>query len=137
RSPMATQTMLLPGKVTVKLDDWGNHALSTDNDFADLDHRAYVGIVCNVGHDLLGVRPEAGLERLNRVTKDVAHSHIGCGSSGCSARKSFVDGVILAGIAHARLHERHVLVAIILVVEACALLVGVHNADLDHGCSLV
>src|SRR5436190_2227741 len=40
--------------------------LSAYDDFTDLDHRGLVGIVRDVGHDLLGMRPKTGLERLDR-----------------------------------------------------------------------
>src|SRR5690242_6521720 len=79
--------------------------LMADDHFADLDYRRLVSIVRNVGHDLLGVRPEAGLEGLDGVAEDVAHADISRGSAGGAAGEALVDGVVLAGIAHARLHQ--------------------------------
>jgi len=106
--------------------------LSADDDFADLDHRGLVGIVRDISHDLLGMRPEAGLEGLDRVTEDVTHSDIGCGSPGCATGHALVDRVGLARIAHAGFHERHMLVAVVIVIEAPAWRIGIHYAYLDH-----
>ena len=57
-------------------------APSADDDFTDLDHRAQIGIVRNVAHDLLGMRAKPGLEGLDRVAEDVTHSDIGRGRAG-------------------------------------------------------
>src|SRR5262249_35501376 len=47
-----------------------------------------------------------------------------------------VHRVEAAGVAHARLHQRHVAVAVVLVVEARAGLARIHDADLDHDVSM-
>src|ERR1700712_4435868 len=66
---------------------------SADDDFADLHDRRDVGIVLDVAHDLLGVRPEAGLERLDRVGEDMTHADIGRRRAGGAAAEALVDGV--------------------------------------------
>ena len=52
-----------------------------------------------------------------------------------AAGDALVDAVRLASVAHPREYQRHVLVAVVDVVEAGAGGVGVHHADLDHGLS--
>src|SRR5690349_12834687 len=106
--------------------------LSAYDDFTDLDDRRLVGVVRDIRHDLLGVRPEAGLEGFDRVAEDMTHSDIGGGCAGCAAGHALVDRVGLAGIAHARFHQRHMLVAVVLMVEACPGRIGIHYAYLDH-----
>src|SRR5229473_5268625 len=76
-------------------------ASSAYHDFADLDDRGLVGIVWNVCHDLLGMRPKTSLECLDRVAEDVTHSDIRRRSAGCSTRKALVNSVGLASITHA------------------------------------
>src|SRR5229473_7798998 len=76
-------------------------ASSAYHDFADLDDRGLVGIVWNVCHDLLGMRPKTSLECLDRVAEDVTHSDISCGSSGRSTREAFVYSIVLASTIHA------------------------------------
>ena len=49
----------------------------TDHHVADLNHGLKVGVVLEVLHDLIRVRAEPGLERLDRVTEDVAHADVG------------------------------------------------------------
>src|SRR5882757_1649632 len=105
----------------------------TYNDFADLHDRRDIGVVLNITHDLLRMRPETGLEGFDGVGEDVTHANIGRGSAGCSASKTFVDGVVLASVAHTRFYQRHVLVPVIVVIEARTGVVGIHNTDLDHG----
>jgi hypothetical protein len=108
-------------------------APSADDDFTDLDHRAQIGIVRNVAHDLLGMRAEPGLEGLDRVAEDVTHSDIGRGRAGGSAGKALVHGVGLARVTHAGFQERHVLVPVVRVVEARARRIRIHHTYLDHG----
>src|SRR5260221_19422 len=103
-------------------------ASSADHDFADLNHRGQVGIVRDISHDLLHVWPKAGLECLGGIAKDVTHCDIGRGSAGSSTGKALVHGVGLASIAETSLHQWHVLVAIILVVEARAWCIRIHDA---------
>ena len=67
--------------------------LSAYDDFTDLDDRGLVGIVWDVCHDLLGMRPKTSLECLDGVAEDVTHSDIRRRSAGCSARKSLVNSV--------------------------------------------
>src|SRR4051812_17224421 len=103
-----------------------------DNDLAYLNDRGEIGVVGDVGHDLFCVRAKAGLKAFHRVTEDMAHAHVGSRTAGLATGEAFVDGVIQAGIAHTRLYQRHVLVAIVRVVESCSCSVRVHHADLDH-----
>src|SRR6188472_4219951 len=66
---------------------------SADDDFADLHDRRYVRVVLDVAHDLLGVRSEGGLVRLDRVAEDVAHADIGRRCAGSAAAEALVDRV--------------------------------------------
>ena len=75
----------------------------------------------------------AGLEGIKRVDEDMAHADIGRGRAGGTSRNALVHRVRLAGLAEALLHQRHVLVAIIGVVETRPFLVRIHDADLEHG----
>src|SRR3954453_6733677 len=98
-----------------------------DHDLADLNDRCQIGVVGNVPEDLRGVRPETFLEGFRAVTEDVTHADIGWRCSRLSAGHALVDCVVLAIGAHARLQERHVLVTIVVVIEAGTGLVGVHH----------
>src|SRR5882724_5231865 len=79
------------------------------------------------------MRAKARLEGLNRVAEDVTHPDIGRGRARRAPRNALVHGVGLARIAQPRLQQRHVLVAVIFVIEARARRVRIHNAYLDHG----
>src|SRR5262249_26327818 len=105
----------------------------SDHDIADLDDWRKIRVVRNISHDLLGMWAKAGLERLDRVTEDVTHGDIGRGRARGAAGNTFVDRVELAGIAQARLDQRHVLVFVIGMVEPGAWRVRIHDTDLDHG----
>jgi len=107
--------------------------LSAYDDFTDLDDRRLIGIVWDVCHDLFGMRPKTSLECVDRVAEDVTHSDIRRRSAGCSTRKALVNSVGLASIPHASFHEWHMLISVVLVVEARARRIGIHNAYLDHG----
>ena len=107
--------------------------LSANDDFTDLDDRRLIGIVWDVRHNLLGMRPKTGLEGFDRVAEDVAHSDICRGSAGRSTGQTLVNRVGLASITHASFHEWHMLIPVVRVVEACARRIGIHNAYLDHG----
>src|SRR6267142_2276358 len=76
--------------------------------------------------------PEAGLKCFNGVAKQVTHGNIGSWSPRRSASKSLFNRVVLAARAHPVFYERHVLVAVIGVVESCPRRVDVHHADFDH-----
>src|SRR6185437_5608941 len=108
-------------------------SLGADHHFADLDHRGDVRIVRYIAHDLFTVLAHPGLERLERVDIDVAHADIGRRCARSAARKTLVHRIELAGLAKAVLDQRHVLVAVIGVIEARAFLVRIHDADLEHG----
>src|SRR5690348_1568798 len=71
----------------------------SDHNFADLNHRGDIGVVLDVAHDLLAVLAHPGLEGIERVHKDVAHSDIGGRRAGSAARNPLVHGVVLAGVA--------------------------------------
>src|SRR5207244_649584 len=67
------KVMLLRWAGAFKPDPRGKRsASSADDDLTDLDDRGLVGIVWDVLHDLLRMRPKSGLECLDRVTEDVA-----------------------------------------------------------------
>src|SRR5260370_39460943 len=83
------------------------------------------------------MRPKTSLECVDRVAEDVTHSDIRRRSAGCSTRKALVNSVGLASIPHARFHEWHMLISVVLVVEARARRIGIHNAYLDHGAAPV
>src|SRR5579871_4231760 len=70
----------------------------SDHDIADLDNRRQIGVVRNISHDLLGMRAKAGLERFDRVTKDMTHGDIGRRRSRRSAGNALVDCIELAGV---------------------------------------
>lgn len=91
---------------------------SADNDLTDLTNWRDVGVIGDVSADFPGMRAEACLERFQRLAEDMAHRYIRCRAIGCSARKSFVHRVAQAAIAHQPLDHRHVLVAVILMVES-------------------
>jgi hypothetical protein len=105
----------------------------TDYHVAYLYHRLEVGIIRDVLQDLVRVRAEAGLERLDRVTEDVAHADVGWRSVRRSAGETLVDRVVLAVRAHAVLHQWHVLVLIVRMVETRAWLVRIKHTDFYHG----
>src|ERR1043165_8725954 len=67
----------------------------------------------------------------------MTHADIGRGRAGGAASESLVDRVVLAGIAHACLHQRHVLFPVVVVVEARTGIVGIHHTYLDHGLGLL
>src|SRR4029453_2320418 len=100
--------------------------------FAYLNDGGQVGVVRNVGHDLFRVRPEARLKRLDGITEDVAHANVGRRGAGCAAGEPFVDGVVETSVSQALLHQWHMLVTVVLVVETGSRRVRVHHADLDH-----
>src|SRR5262245_51139626 len=91
---------------------------SLHHHFAYLKYGGQVGVVRNVGHDLLCVRPEGCLKRLDGITEDVAHANVGRRGTGCAAGKPFVNGVVKTRVTQALLYQRHMLVAVVLVVEA-------------------
>src|SRR5262245_6694580 len=82
-----------------------------DDDLADLEDRGQVGVVRNVAHNLLRVRPEGRLESLDGRAEDVAHADIGRGCAGCAAGQPLVHGVVQTCRAEALLDQGHVLVA--------------------------
>src|SRR6516162_4421994 len=103
------------------------------NDYlADLNHRRKIGVLGDVSQDLLRVRPEAGLERFHRFTENVAHRDIRRRSTRGATRQPLVDGVVPTVVGHARLHQRHVLIAVVIVVESSPRLMRVHHAHFDH-----
>src|SRR5262249_36608128 len=108
----------------------------SDHYLADLQDRLKIRVVGNIGQDLLGMRPEPSLERLHVVAVNVTHANVRRGLARGSAGKSFVHRVEKAGGAHAVFYQRHVLVAVVRMVEPRAWLVGVHDTDLDHLCLL-
>src|SRR5215470_1774633 len=105
---------------------------SLHHHFAYLNDGSQVGVLRNVGHDLFRVRPEGRLKRLDGIAEDVAHAHVGRRGAGCTAGQPFVDGVVKTCPTHAFLYQWHMLVAVVLMVEAGSRSVRVHHADLDH-----
>lgn len=55
---------------------------STDHHLADLHYRRKIGVVGDIGQDLIGMRPEAGAEGLHRLAEDMAHADEGGGLPG-------------------------------------------------------
>ena len=78
------------------------------------------------------MRAEASLKRFDRVAMNMAHADVGSRCTGVPPGNAFVNGVVPAAVSHSSLHERHVLVAVILVVKPSARQVGVHHTHLDH-----
>src|SRR3954468_9237931 len=107
-------------------------AASAHDDFTDLDDRRLVGVLWDVRHNFRSVSPKTGLEFLNRLAENVAHPHVRSGSAGRSARKALVHGVVLARFTQSIFHEGHVLVPVIVVVEAGARHICIHNTYLNH-----
>ena len=58
---------------------------------ADLHHRLHVGVVCDVGHDRLRMRPKGLLKRLDRVEMQVADRRVGRGRAGAAAGEALFD----------------------------------------------
>src|SRR4051812_30413353 len=112
-------------------------AASAHDDFTDLDDRRLVGVLWDVRHNLRSVSPKTGLEFLNRLAENVAHPHVRSGSAGRSARKALVHGVVLARFTQSIFHEGHVLVPVIVVVEAGARHICIHNTYLNHDLLLI
>src|SRR6185312_2524668 len=103
-----------------------------DDDFADLDDGREVGVLRDVRQDFVGVRPEARLKSLDRIAEDMTHRDVGRRRARRVARHAFVDGVVPALVAHPALHQWHVPIAVVGMVEPGAGLVRVHHADFDH-----
>src|ERR1700674_1441928 len=104
-----------------------------DLHFADLNCRRDVGVIGNVGHDLLGVRAERAAEGLDRIEIEMAHGgEAGLGAGG-AAFDAVLDRDLLACRAEFFLPHRHVLLAVIIDVELAALVARVEHAHLDHG----
>jgi hypothetical protein len=59
----------------------------------------------------------AGLEPFHRVAKDVAHADVRSWTTRLAASEAFVHRVVQAGIAHARLHQWHVFVTVVRMIE--------------------
>ena len=106
-----------------------------DDDFAYLHDWGEIGVVGDVSHDLFRVRAEAGLKPFHRVAKDVAHADVRSWTTRLAASEAFVHRVVQAGIAHARLHQWHVFVAVVRMIKPGSRSVRVHHADLDHAMS--
>src|SRR4029450_4550880 len=73
------------------------------------------------------------VECLQGWAEMLQHDHVAAGRPGLPARQTLVDGVVLAGVAHAGLHQRHMLVAIVIVIESSPRRVRIHDAHFDHG----
>src|SRR3954454_12988475 len=110
-------------------------AASAHDDFTDLDDRRLVGVLWDVRHNLRSVSPKTGLEFLNRLAENVAHPDVRSGSAGRSARKALVHGVVLARFTQSIFHEG--LVPVIVVVEAGARHICIHNTYLNHDLLLI
>src|SRR5438067_1594023 len=111
---------------------WPIHSASANNYFADLNHGRKIRVVRNVAHDFLRMRSEAILKCLDGIAKNVAHADVGGRSTWSTACQPFVHRVMFAAFAHSGLHQGHVLIAIVLMVESSSRSVRVHHSDLDH-----
>src|ERR1700751_146842 len=107
------------------------------DDFAYLHDWGEIGVVDYVSQDLFRVGAEAGLKPFHRVAKDVAHADVRSWTTRLAASEAFVHRVVQAGIAHARLHQWHVFVAVVRMIEPGSRSVRVHHADLHHAMSPV
>src|ERR1022692_5272344 len=107
-------------------------SLACHDDLADLNHRTSIGVVRDIGQALLRMRTESRLKGLNRLAENVAHRHVRGRRTGSAARESLVHRVVLAAHAHPGLYQRHVFVAVVLMVESHPGRARVHHADFDH-----
>src|SRR5262249_40037085 len=103
-----------------------------NDDFADLYHRRDIGVIGYVAQDLVRMRSEASLKTLHRIAENMTHADIRCRAIRCTSRKTAVNRIVSAFVSHAGFHQRHVLVTIILVVEACSWCIRVHHGNFDH-----
>src|SRR5271169_5462624 len=78
------------------------------------------------------MRAKASLKSFNGIAVQVAHANVGSRRTRRSPGEPLVNRVVLAACAHPALHHRHMLVAVIVVVEPCPGGVGVHHTDFDH-----
>src|SRR3954453_6186065 len=124
-------TILHSLAVTVRLG-CAKIAGSAHDDFTDLNDRRLVGVLWDICHNLRSVSAKTGLEFLNRLAENVAHPDVRSGSAGRSARKALVHGVVLARFTQSIFHQGHVLVPVIVVVEAGARHICIHNTYLNH-----
>src|SRR3954454_7057152 len=129
-------TILHSLAVTVRLG-CAKIAASAHDDFTDLNDRRLVGVLWDICHNLRSVSAKTGLEFLNRLAENVAHPDVRSGSAGRSARKALVHGVVLARFTQSIFHEGHVLVPVIVVVEAGARHICIHNTYLNHDLLLI
>jgi hypothetical protein len=72
------------------------------------------------------------LEHLDRVEQHRAFCDVDRWGAGRAAREALVDGEAPQDVADLRLDQRHVLIAVVRVVESRAVLVRVHHVYLDH-----
>src|SRR3954462_3313287 len=100
---------------------------------ADLNGRLRVGVVGNVGEDLLRVRTERGRKGVSRIKIEMPHGDIGRRRAGRAARNALLDRDALAGNAELLLDHGHVLGEVVVHVELAACTVGIEHAHLDHG----
>src|SRR5690606_30925226 len=74
----------------------------------------------------------SSLKGFDRVAEDMTHPDIRRRCAGRAASQSFVDRVVLAVVAHLAFNQRHMLVAIVVVIEAHAVGEWIRHADLYH-----
>src|SRR5262245_62064740 len=74
---------------------------------------------------------EATLKCFYGIAKNVAYGDVRGGSI-LRPFQPFIHGVLLAAFTHSRLHQRHVLVAIVVVVELSPVGVRIHHGNLYH-----
>jgi len=60
--------------------------------FAELDDGLDVGVICNVGHDFLGVRAEARLKRFDRIKLELSNGQIGSRRTWSPAANTVLHG---------------------------------------------
>lgn len=88
-----------------------------------------------VGHDLGQIGSEVPPRRRERIEVEVADGEIGSGCVGHHAGEALIDRGLEKIRADESVNKRHVFLDVIVDVEMIAGLIGVHDAEFDHGAS--
>lgn len=102
-------------------------------DFTDLDGGLGVGEVREISDDLRENRAEGSLKGVDGIEVEMADGEIGGGSIGHHAGKALVDGGFTKSGADELMDERDVFFAVVSDVEVISRLIGIEDADFDHG----
>ena len=103
--------------------------------FADLDGGLRVGEMRKVGNDLRKNGAETLLKGFEGVEVEMADGEVGRGSIGHHAGNAMVDRGLAKSGADELVDERDVFFAIVSDVEMISRLIGIEDANLDHGAS--